>query len=268
MIPFFRKIRNPPAGEAGKMADDNRPLKYIRYAVGEIVLVVIGILIALQINTWNEERKDTKTETRSLFNLKSEFDHNQKLLQSIIDIKQENIDQSRTYIELITNDTFPLTHKIALKIPTNFAVPWGATNSVLNSLLSTGAINKIKNDTLKFLLTNWSVGVNNYKSSEIRYTNAVDQKQEYLDKRIFNPIVKDGNYSEIWPGNYLPNNISEKQDSLRATFINDVEFYNLIRNTINKTYIQLMNAKLLDNDYKKISKLIEQELEDRNFKMD
>ena len=51
MIPFFRKIRK-------KMADDNKPLKYMRYAIGEIVLVVIGILIALQINTWNEERKN------------------------------------------------------------------------------------------------------------------------------------------------------------------------------------------------------------------
>ena len=40
------------------MADDNKPLKYMRYAIGEIVLVVIGILIALQINTWNEGRKN------------------------------------------------------------------------------------------------------------------------------------------------------------------------------------------------------------------
>ena len=38
------------------MADDNKPLKYMRYAIGEVVLVVIGILIALQINNWNEER--------------------------------------------------------------------------------------------------------------------------------------------------------------------------------------------------------------------
>ena len=38
------------------MADDNRPLKYMRYAIGEIVLVVIGILIALQINNWNQNR--------------------------------------------------------------------------------------------------------------------------------------------------------------------------------------------------------------------
>ncbi len=42
------------------MADDNRPLKYARYAIGEIVLVVIGILIALQINEWNEVKKNDK----------------------------------------------------------------------------------------------------------------------------------------------------------------------------------------------------------------
>jgi len=50
MIPFFRRIRKT-------LADDNKPIKYLRYAIGEIVLVVIGILIALQINTWNETRK-------------------------------------------------------------------------------------------------------------------------------------------------------------------------------------------------------------------
>jgi len=48
MIPFFRRIRK-------KMADDNKPIKYMRYAIGEIVLVVIGILIALQINNWRNE---------------------------------------------------------------------------------------------------------------------------------------------------------------------------------------------------------------------
>jgi hypothetical protein len=55
MIPFFRKIRE-------QYANDNRPLKYLRYAIGEIVLVVIGILIALQINNWNEHRKTVNKE--------------------------------------------------------------------------------------------------------------------------------------------------------------------------------------------------------------
>jgi hypothetical protein len=44
MLPFFRRIRK-------ELADDNQTLKYARYAIGEIVLVVIGILIALQINS-------------------------------------------------------------------------------------------------------------------------------------------------------------------------------------------------------------------------
>ena len=50
MIGFFRRIRK-------KLADDNQFLKYSRYAIGEIVLVVIGILIALSINNWNEQKK-------------------------------------------------------------------------------------------------------------------------------------------------------------------------------------------------------------------
>lgn len=70
MIPFFRKIRNLPAGKAGKMADKNKPLNYMRYAIGEIVLVVIGILIALQINNWNEDRKDRILEKQILTDIK------------------------------------------------------------------------------------------------------------------------------------------------------------------------------------------------------
>ena len=59
MIPFFRKIRKT-------LADDNKPIKYLRYAIGEIVLVVIGILIALSINNWNEGRKENNKEKAML----------------------------------------------------------------------------------------------------------------------------------------------------------------------------------------------------------
>jgi uncharacterized membrane protein YgaE (UPF0421/DUF939 family) len=51
MIKFFRKIRK-------RMLTENRFSKYLIYAIGEIVLVMIGILLALQINNWNEHRKD------------------------------------------------------------------------------------------------------------------------------------------------------------------------------------------------------------------
>ena len=69
MINFFRKKRKT-------LADENKSLKYVRYAIGEIVLVVIGILIALSINNWNDHRKNKKYEQEILFlidqNLKSD----------------------------------------------------------------------------------------------------------------------------------------------------------------------------------------------------
>lgn len=64
MIKFFRKIRQ-------KLLTENKFRKYLLYAIGEIILVVIGILIALQINNWNETRKLKNEEIKILKELKS-----------------------------------------------------------------------------------------------------------------------------------------------------------------------------------------------------
>ena len=66
MIKFFRKIRQ-------KMLTENKFSKYLIYAIGEIVLVVIGILIALQINNWNEQRKKNQTYLNILKAVKSDM---------------------------------------------------------------------------------------------------------------------------------------------------------------------------------------------------
>lgn len=66
MIPVYRKMRK-------KLADKDKILMYSRYAFGEIVLVVIGILIALQINNWNEDRKLRKIEVKLLRELKNDL---------------------------------------------------------------------------------------------------------------------------------------------------------------------------------------------------
>ena len=66
MLKIFRKIRQ-------QLAFDNKPLKYLRYSLGEIVLVVIGILIALQINNANEIRKTRVKELIYLDNIKTDL---------------------------------------------------------------------------------------------------------------------------------------------------------------------------------------------------
>jgi len=97
MIPFFRKIRK-------KMADDNRPLKYMRYAIGEIVLVVIGILIALQVNNWNEVRKKNKKYDRILMKVKEELKNN---------IINHNI--ALEYFSYIDSLLYDVNHKMLTK---------------------------------------------------------------------------------------------------------------------------------------------------------
>lgn len=62
MIKFFRKIGQ-------KFAYENNIRKYLRYAIGEIILVVLGILIALSINNWNELNKNKEKEYKYLSNI-------------------------------------------------------------------------------------------------------------------------------------------------------------------------------------------------------
>jgi hypothetical protein len=82
MIKFFRKIRQ-------KMLNNGQFGKYLLYAIGEIILVVIGILIALQINNWNGERKDRVTEKKLLLELRENLEINLTHLQE--DILKEHI---------------------------------------------------------------------------------------------------------------------------------------------------------------------------------
>ena len=74
MIKFFRKIRQ-------KLLVENRFNKYLLYAIGEIILVVIGILIALQINNWNEDKNEREFEKRMLKELKVALDNDIKTIE-------------------------------------------------------------------------------------------------------------------------------------------------------------------------------------------
>ena len=93
MIHFFRKIRH-------QLFTNNKFSKYLLYAIGEIVLVVIGILIALQINNWNNQKLLNKAEVKSYQNIK----------RQIIEDKAE-LNQVKGY-----NNYFKKSSEIANKI--------------------------------------------------------------------------------------------------------------------------------------------------------
>jgi hypothetical protein len=84
MIKIFRKIRQ-------KLLQQNKIGSYLKYAIGEILLVVIGIFIALQLNNWNEDRKAQQSETQFIENVKSDLKRDKEDLRRIADLANRKV---------------------------------------------------------------------------------------------------------------------------------------------------------------------------------
>ena len=82
MIHFLRKIRY-------SLIQGDNMKKYVFYAVGEVMLVVIGILIALQIDDWNENRKENNLKNAFLLQLKRDLIIDSENIIFIIDIQRK-----------------------------------------------------------------------------------------------------------------------------------------------------------------------------------
>ena len=92
MIKFFRRIRQ-------RLLSENKFSKYLIYAIGEIALVMIGILLALQVNNWNEHQKDKVTEQKLLNALQEDLLVNIDRLNKDIKLEQRTINQANKIIK-------------------------------------------------------------------------------------------------------------------------------------------------------------------------
>ena len=154
MIKFFRKIRQ-------QLLNANKFSKYLLYAVGEIILVMIGILLALQVNNWNEHQKELKQEKVIMFNLNNEFIKNNKLLnehriqyqvaKKSIDLLMSLIGQSENEIEKNNIDSL-----LSITIDVYDFRP---TENVMSGIIASGKLDLITSDSLKNALFEWSVGL-------------------------------------------------------------------------------------------------------------
>lgn len=148
MIKFFRKIRQ-------KLLSENNFRKYLLYAIGEIVLVVIGILIALQINNWNEERKANKKEylilNELLNSINKDFKAYEDFLTPRIERKKSGLDSLQTYVfhKKFINDSLFLDFYANL----GQDVYMRFDNGPYEALKSTG-LDVIRNDSLNTAINN------------------------------------------------------------------------------------------------------------------
>jgi Family of unknown function (DUF6090) len=149
MINFFRKIRK-------QLADDNKPVKYFRYAIGEIVLVVIGILIALSINNWNQERLERKSEHKILIDLRVEFEANLYDLNRVITQHKIVFNESRELQRITVAEAYDSAILDSLMLSTSKWFSFTQRPGASENLISSGNLNIISNKGLRDLINQWS----------------------------------------------------------------------------------------------------------------
>ena len=138
MIKFFRKIRQ-------RLLTENKFNKYLLYAIGEIVLVVIGILIALQINNWNENRKLQTTKQNYFKQLLVDLEIDKKYAKSFIGNLDSSITKFDNYNEIFKESDLPF-YSIMRKMGDNsfMTINLEFKTSTIKTLINTGDIKYLK----------------------------------------------------------------------------------------------------------------------------
>lgn len=148
MIPVFRKLRK-------QLAEENRFLKYWRYAIGEIVLVVIGILIALQVNNWNELRKQRQVEIKYFYNLKNDLLADDQRLNVMIDLADSKVKAAKNVKFKAVRDSISSLYEFSDEMLTLiFVDEFRPNDNTYEEMKSSGNFSTIRNDNLKLKLMN------------------------------------------------------------------------------------------------------------------
>lgn len=162
MIKFFRKIRQ-------KLLTENKFSKYLIYGIGEILLVVIGILIALSINNWNEEVKNSIEEKIIFKQLQIDFNSNLKQLDQKIAMRVDFMYSSKQLFKYIDNPKSRIKDSIDFHIAKT--LPYATFDPIIIDLASSGELSLIKNIELKQALTRWTSEINDVIEDEIIWKN-------------------------------------------------------------------------------------------------
>jgi cell division protein FtsL len=211
MIKFFRHIRK-------RLLSENRLGKYILYAVGEIFLVVIGILIALQINIWNEERKELAIEVKILKEMKLALEDDIKNLQ----INERSYRNVKRSLEIIKE-------QLPLETPTNDSLEYAFSTFLFNNSVSPNivayetlkakGIDLISNDSLrKQIIEVYEIGYKYYQDRAKDQFLSETFIQEYC-ATLFNKLdhfFRKGTNETMVPNNYK----ALQKDTLYKTIIN------------------------------------------------
>jgi hypothetical protein len=259
MIPFFRKIRKT-------LADDNKPIKYFRYAIGEIVLVVIGILIALQINNLNETKKEQAITNLYLSGFVSDLKKDRTQLDNLINVRKRQGASAKALHHMIETNDYDLDsfygHYYYL-FPFHRFIP---NSNTLEEVLNSSHLRFITNEGIKNRLLDLR---NEYKTIQLIEEHIYEDRSVYLYSALtMNHIELNGLFiADIgYP-------IEKREESFSKS--KDVEIYKkdadyFMKDRHFKSFINLLDLNLIfiipqvekaRNDCQSIITLIEEKME-------
>jgi hypothetical protein len=248
MIKLFKRIRQ-------QLLKENKFSKYLLYAIGEIILVVIGILIALQVNTWQDNRMSRFEELKTLENLKNEFEQNRKELANAIVMNEKCLETGKYIMSLIGEDENKIKtiNTDSLLFQGFEYAQFNPSENSLSNLFQSGHLNLISNDLLKSLLYQWSRA---NKGVQDQFSGVDDKIEDdlvpYLTK---NYALKDvDSYSRLeWK-------YKSKLPIDKTKIFRDVEYENLMDDFLYRLSGYTIELKKLDHIFKAIIKQTELQL--------
>ena len=250
MIKLFRHFRK-------NLIEQNKMGKYFKYAIGEILLVVIGILIALQINNWNTENTERKLEVNALKNLKEDFLYNLKELEEVILTNDKNINSCLLILKY-TGKRYSQDFNVDKVINDAMSAPdYYPKNGFLNDLINSGNLGILKNDLLRNRLSSWKPAIETMKNRQ--------EAAEEFDQELIKYVFKNGswlNVDQIIDSDLIANiNLPESGFSIdNNAMLKSLEFENRIENQA--VFFSILKERYNDclQLNKEILKLLESEL--------
>ena len=243
MLHFFHKIRQ-------KLLTDNKFSKYLLYAVGEILLVVIGILIALQIDNWNEGIKQNKRELILLSELRSNLKTNVRNLESDIRLQTNSI-RSFEYVLKLPDERLPFNDSISRYLyDIDYCPDVLLITSAFQTMKSSG-LEIIRSDSLRMAI------VNLY---EVDYPGLM-QETKRLEDQLWPAVVMPlfQKHFRMSNNNYIPNDYDN--------WLKDTEFFNMVSIRFELRNQSTFRKKQTVQQTNAVIQLIDKEFESRKTSM-
>ena len=245
MIKFFRHIRQ-------QMIKENRFSKYMLYAIGEIVLVVIGILIAIQLNEWRNDAINNQKRDKVLQALHFEFQSNLAQMDTVQSYQRRIVSDYPVVMKLIKTVDDLANDSILFLAHNRMGTAWSfdPINGALRSAISSGEIHLVENERLLDLLFSWQDVVNDSKEESNR-------QREFQTENL-NLFKKHVRVGDLWAP-YYPNTVLSHFPSDARGLYKDELFEDYISLSYFMAHEYLIELDIIRANNLEILELIENE---------